>query len=95
MTFEWFVDTTVLLEQSGESVSAVNSYIHVSVSYVEFAWFGLETLGFRAATTVSDDHLFNEETGKASVGIPNWVMYQLPSPNGNWSGYDEFAQRES
>ena len=94
VTFEWIPsDTTALLEQSGESVSAVNSYIHVSVSYVEFAWFGLETLGFRAATTVSDDHLFNEETGKASVGIPNWVMYQLPSPNGNWSGYDEFAQK--
>ena len=88
--FEWTpVDEVDLLRAVGRG-EAINSYIHVSVTYVEFGWFGLETIGFRGATTVSDFNEYDEETGRASVGIPNWVMYQLPSPNGNWSGENQF-----
>jgi len=80
-----------LLEGSSDQVLDINSYIHVSVTFVELGWFGLELTGLRGATTVPDTFRLNSSGDTASVGIPNSVMYQLSSPNLEWSSYNSFS----
>jgi hypothetical protein len=94
LVFEWVpADRQALLDGSGSDVLDINTYVHVSMTFVEFGWFGLETVGFRAATTVGDYNALDEGSGAASVGVPNWVLYQFPTPNFNWSGYDQFLDK--
>lgn len=68
--------------------TAVNSYLHVSFSSVDFTWYGLETIGVRASTVVEDiNEPWIDEFGaaKSRLRIPNEILYQLPSPNTSWT----------
>ena len=68
---EWTpADEVDLLEGSGDAVEAI-SYIHVSVTYVEFGW-STETIGFvvRPRCLISTS-MTKRRVGP--VGIPNWV----------------------
>jgi len=61
-----------------------NTFIHVSLTLVDFAWYSLETQGVRARIVVPDNHEVGED-GLARLRVPNEVLYQIPSPNFNWS----------
>jgi hypothetical protein len=64
---------------------AINSYLHVSFTSVDFTWYGLETIGVRASTVVPDAWSVDDE-GRSRLEIPNSILYQLPTPNGSWNG---------
>jgi hypothetical protein len=73
----------------GDRIQAINSYMHVSMTSVDIGWFGLETVGVRASIVVPQDHEFRlDDDGipTASLSIPNEILYQMPTPNSNWSG---------
>lgn len=61
-----------------------NSFVHVSFTFVDFAWYSLETVGMRASIVIPDDYEVGED-GLARLRIPNEVLYQIPDPNFNWS----------
>ncbi|MBN2797962.1 MAG: IPT/TIG domain-containing protein [Deltaproteobacteria bacterium] len=69
-----------------------HSYVMASVSMLHFGWFGGEGWKLRSSIMVPDDNNFDAATGLASVGIPNWVLYQFPTPNLNWSGTSPVTQ---
>lgn len=73
------------LDPSFKDGESTNSFIHVAITFVDFAWFGLETTGVRASIVVPDDHEIGED-GLSRLSIPNEILYQIPSPNFNWSG---------
>lgn len=72
----------------------VNSYLHVSMTSVDFAWYGLETVGVRVSRQVPDAfETYEDGEGNtlSRLAIPNDVLYQVPTPNSNWSGTDDFS----
>ena len=62
----------------------INSFVHVSFTFVDFAWYSLEQEGVRASIVVPDNNEVGED-GRARIRIPNEVLYQLPTPNLQWS----------
>ena len=72
------------LDDSFRENADINSFVHVSLTLTDFAWYSLEQQGVRIAIVVPDNHEVGED-GLARLVIPNEVLYQIPSPNFNWS----------
>jgi len=73
----------------------VNTYIHVSVTAVNFTWYGLEQQGIRATVVVPDrnEAVFDEETGlwTSRVSIPNSILYQIPTVESSYTEASDFG----
>ncbi|MEC7987101.1 MAG: IPT/TIG domain-containing protein, partial [Myxococcota bacterium] len=86
----------------GDGVKSVSSYIKVNVAFFSLGWFGGEGTPIRATITVPDNHNLDEESGKASLTLPSWVLYSFPTvrydfgyesnalgPGQTWTGYGD------
>ena len=69
----------------GPDVTAYQSYVHVSITWLPLGWFGLSPGGPRASIVVPDDN--------GRVEIPNSVMYQFPSPNFDYASFSDISKQ--
>ncbi len=67
----------------GDCEVSVSNYVHVSVTLLNVGWFGGEGAGMRASVVVPDTD--------GRVEIPNEVLLQFPSPNLQWSNFNELT----
>ncbi len=81
------------VDLSAGDVTAVATHVTVSVSMLHFGFFGGEGWQLHGSITVPDDYGYDEATGMSKVMIPNWVLYQFPSPNLQWSNWNDLTMQ--
>lgn len=67
----------------------VNTYLHISLTSVDYTWYGIEQEGVRASVVVPDrnEAVFDEDLQQwvSRVSVPNEVLYQLPTVESNFT----------
>ena len=87
-TLEWepySVEASSLTDPEDHvNVRGARSYVRVSLNALDFGWLGNMGMSMRASITVPDDHNYNPETGRSSIEVPAWVLYEFPSKEALW-----------
>ena len=69
----------------GESfVKARRTQVKLSLLLFDVGWLGGIGTPVRASITVPDNHNYDPETGRSSIEVPAWLLYQFPSASGSW-----------
>jgi hypothetical protein len=88
LTLSWIPSSVQPEDVVGGPVVGMETFIQVSLTELRIGWLGGESFPVRASIRVPDDNLFDAGTGRSSVSIPNWVLYQFPTADGNY-GFTE------
>ena len=87
-TLEWIPylsdENTLTSPDDNMNVRGARTYVRVSLNTLDFGWLGNMGISMRASITVPDDHNYDSETGRASVDVPAWVLYEFPSKEAMW-----------
>jgi len=82
LTMEWEPFDGSLTKNEG--VKAGRTRVKLSLLLFDVGWLGGIGTPVRASITVPDDHNFDEATGRSSIDVPAWLLYQFPSASGSW-----------
>ena len=88
ITLSWVPSTVKSEDVVGGQVKAMQTYVQLAISELRIGWLGGESFPARASVRVPDDSNYDAATGRSSFSIPNWVLYQFPTIEGDF-GYQE------
>jgi len=87
MRMEWepyFGPLTGVGDGKTSFVRAGRTQVKLTVMLFDIGWLGGIGTPIRASITVPDDNNYDPETGRASIDVPAWLMYQFPSASATW-----------
>ena len=87
LTMEWSPyggDLSSVGDGDSSNVRYRRSQVKLSLLMFDVGWLGGIGTPIRASITVPDKHNYDASTGRSSIDVPAWLLYQFPSASASW-----------